>query len=561
MRRTNAVAVRDRGQPLHVRAQHSAKHLGLGLAQLREIGGHMRDRAMVLAHLHARAGLVRRRGVSIGGQHGGQFSRTPISGHVDQRARIPGFEAIKPLPREGCHRTLATRRPQIEEGGHSDVVVGVPERRLPSVSEREQPGRSTPAAKLAADLALRHLAHLSGRDQRIEVPAHGCGSEPEDRTQCDGALRTMLMQGPGDPIAGAIVVMSGRRTHGSRGLGDRCGFHNDNVTYFAAAPYSGIRRTPTRPYDRSAMAAPTTESAVASTARADARWRPTASTVRRLALASLVANIAIVATGGLVRLTNSGLGCPDWPNCSGGSLVATGKVSWHKAVENTNRGLTGVIMIAVVAVFIAAYRERPARPAVRWWAWVTLLGVPAQAVLGGISVLTDLNPWVVCAHFLLSMALVGAATVLWWNTRTPTPEPSAVPLLVRRLGGATWVLTYAVFAVGTLVTGSGPHAGDAKAVRLPLRPAAISQLHADLVMLLVGVAIGLAVFAAAVGAPPAARTATRVLVGVLAFQAAIGFAQYFAGLPTGLVELHVTGAAVLAAAATATLLALSERSA
>ena len=292
-------------------------------------------------------------------------------------------------------------------------------------------------------------------------------------------------------------------------------------------------------------------------------WRPSELVVRRLAFAALIANVGIVSTGGLVRLTNSGLGCPDWPDCSGGSLVATGKVSWHKAVENTNRGLTFVVLAAVLAVFVAAYREMPARPAVRRWAWVTLLGVPAQAVLGGITVLTHLNPWVVAGHFMLSMGLIGAATVLWWRTREPPTAAlaaAALPPIVRRLGLATWVLTYAVFVVGTLVTGSGPHAGDATASRLHIRPAAISQLHADLVMLLVGTAISLAVCVTAVGGSPVPRLATRVLVGVLAAQATIGFAQYFSGLPIPLVELHVTGAAVLAATATAVVLALHDGS-
>jgi cytochrome c oxidase assembly protein subunit 15 len=285
-------------------------------------------------------------------------------------------------------------------------------------------------------------------------------------------------------------------------------------------------------------------------------WRPSALVMRRLAFAALVANIGIVATGGLVRLTNSGLGCPDWPDCSGGSLVATGKVSWHKAVENTNRGLTIVVLAAVLAVFVAAYRELPARPAVRRWAWVTLLGVPAQALLGGITVLTHLNPLVVAGHFMLSMLLIAAATVLWWRTREAEAVSIAPPPIVRRLGIATWGLTYGVFVIGTLVTGSGPHAGNATAARLHLRPAAISQLHADLVMLLVGTAISLAVCVTAIGGSAVARRATRVLVGVLAAQAAIGFAQYFSGLPIGLVELHVTGAAVLAATVSAVVLAL-----
>ena len=127
---------------------------------------------------------------------------------------------------------------------------------------------------------------------------------------------------------------------------------------------------------------------------------------------------------------------------------------------------------------------------------------------------------------------------------------------MKRLGWATWALTYAVFVVGTLVTGSGPHAGDATAKRLHLRPQAISQLHADLVMLLVGLAAALAVCVTAIGARAVARRTTRVLIGVLAAQATVGFAQYFSGLPVALVELHVTGAAVLAAAVTAVVLAL-----
>ena len=195
-------------------------------------------------------------------------------------------------------------------------------------------------------------------------------------------------------------------------VGDRRGFHNNNVTYFMVRAYSGIRRTMTRamtrPYDRSAMAAPTTESTVASTTNADRRWRPDGSTVRRLALASLVANIGIVATGGLVRLTNSGLGCPTWPRCEKGDFVPTKKLSWHGAVEFGNRMLIGIVLVAAVAVFVAAVRQRdagPAAAAIRRWAWVTLLGVPAQIVMGGLVTLTNLNPWVVAAHFMLSMLL------------------------------------------------------------------------------------------------------------------------------------------------------------
>jgi cytochrome c oxidase assembly protein subunit 15 len=283
--------------------------------------------------------------------------------------------------------------------------------------------------------------------------------------------------------------------------------------------------------------------------------------VRRLALTSLIANIGIVSTGGLVRLTNSGLGCPSWPDCSSGDLVPVRALSSHKAIEFGNRALTTLLVIAVAAVFLAVWRSAPRRAGLLGWAWVTLLGVPAQILVGGVLIFTHLNPLAVAGHFMLSMVLIAAATVLWWRTRDLpdgelTPPPLAVPPIVTRLGWATWTLTYAVFIVGTLVTGSGPHAGDATAKRLHLRPAAISQLHADLVMLLVGLAVALAVCVTAVGAGTVATRTTRVLVGVLAAQATVGFAQYFSGLPVGLVELHVTGAAVLAAAATAVVLSL-----
>ena len=307
--------------------------------------------------------------------------------------------------------------------------------------------------------------------------------------------------------------------------------------------------------------APTSPTSSTVTARAEpGRWRPTASALRRLTLAALLANIAIVASGGLVRLTDSGLGCPSWPDCAGTSVIPTRQLSWHKYVEFGNRLFTYVVLIAVVAALIGVLRARPRRPDLRLWAWLTFLGVPAQALMGGITVLTHLNPWAVAAHFVLSMLLVASATVLWWRTRRPVdvriPRPLApLPPLLRQLTWVTWALTYVVFAAGTVVTGSGPHAGDASARRIEIKPETISQLHADLVMLLVGLAVALAVAVTALGAAPAVRVTTRLLVAALAVQAAIGFAQYFDKLPIGLVELHMIGAAGIAAAATAMVLA------
>ena len=314
----------------------------------------------------------------------------------------------------------------------------------------------------------------------------------------------------------------------------------------------------------STTAAPTTAGSIAGSDR----WRPTPSGLRKLTAFALVANIAIVASGGLVRLTDSGLGCPSWPDCTGNSLTPTRELSWHKYVEFGNRMFTYVVLIAVVAALVGVLRARPRRPDLKIWAWLTFLGVPAQAVMGGITVLTHLNPWAVAAHFVLSMCLVSSATVLWWRSRGSSlraddarpdrPLPALHPLF-RRLAWITWTLTYLVVAAGTVVTGSGPHAGDVTAKRIPIKSETISQLHADLVMLLVGLAIAQAIAVTAIRSKPALRRTTRILVGALVLQAAVGFAQYFDKLPIGLVELHMLGAACIVAAATAVVAASSTR--
>ena len=308
-----------------------------------------------------------------------------------------------------------------------------------------------------------------------------------------------------------------------------------------------------------AVSSPAAGSTTGLTARLLA-WQPRPVTLRRLTLAALVANVLIVATGGLVRLTKSGLGCPSWPDCAGTSLVPTRQLSWHKYVEFGNRMVTIVVLAAAIAALVGVLRSRPTSRALRLWAWSAPLGVVAQAIMGGVLVLTHLNPWWVSAHFVLSMVLVGASTVLWWLTRDPAPA-SNTPLhpLLAQLSWAVFALTYLVFCVGTFVTGSGPHAGDAHAPRNGLKPSSISQLHADLVMLLVGAAVALAVAVTAGGASAGVRRATRLLVGALALQAVIGYAQYFAKLPVGLVELHLIGAALIAAAATGVVLAVRDQ--
>src|SRR3954468_4571313 len=184
------------------------------------------------------------------------------------------------------------------------------------------------------------------------------------------------------------------------------------------------------------------------------------SVVSRIALANVVANGVIVVTGGAVRLTGSGLGCPTWPECTDGSIRPTPELAGHGVIEFGNRMLTFALVVVAVATLAAVFGS--ARRDLRRLAVLSLLGIPAQALLGGVTVLTGLNPWTVAAHFLLSSALVAVATVLWLLSR----EPRVRDLLVRRplavLVSGIAVVTAAVLVLGTVVTGSGPHSGDPK---------------------------------------------------------------------------------------------------
>jgi cytochrome c oxidase assembly protein subunit 15 len=268
-------------------------------------------------------------------------------------------------------------------------------------------------------------------------------------------------------------------------------------------------------------------------------------TVRRLALASVVANAAIVVTGGAVRLTSSGLGCPTWPRCTAGTYTPTAEHAAHGIIEFSNRMLTFALTAVVVATLFAVVRQRPRRRELVRPAALLVLGIPAQAVLGGITVLTGLNPWTVMAHFLLSMVLLAIAVVLHWRTAGHAPA-ALVPDLLRRLSYGVLGVVGMTLAVGTVVTGSGPHSGDPKAGRTGFNPASVSQLHADLVMLLIGLSVALWVALTATGGP--ARAAAW-LVGIEAGQALIGWTQYFTRLPVILVGAHLAGACLVLVAA------------
>ncbi len=266
--------------------------------------------------------------------------------------------------------------------------------------------------------------------------------------------------------------------------------------------------------------------------------------VRQLGWASLVMNIVLVVTGGAVRLTASGLGCPTWPDCHAGSLTPRGELNIHSAIEFGNRMLVFVLAAVVVLAFVAAWQTR--RRELRIIAGVVALSIPLQAVIGGISVLTDLNPWVVSLHMISSMAIIAVAVLFLWRIDGRLPRPAV-------LGWALYVAAWLVLYAGTVVTGSGPHAGNTASARNGLSPEQMAQLHADLVFAFTGLAVAL--YIASRGTR--AHRPALLLLAVTAGQGVVGFVQYFTHLPIGLVDLHMFGAAVLIASVTWVLLASS----
>ena len=279
---------------------------------------------------------------------------------------------------------------------------------------------------------------------------------------------------------------------------------------------------------------------------------------RGVFIANLVAQTAIIVTGAVVRLTGSGLGCPTWPECVDGSYVPTARQpeAWHKYVEFGNRLLTFVLVILAVAAIVAALVDRrsrrasrrPVRNSIVLLSLVPILGTVAQAVLGGVTVLTGLHPASVAAHFLLSMAIVAGVVALVVRSGDPGDQPIEF-LVPRPVRGLTWALVWvtgAVVLLGVLVTGSGPHSGDAQSEnRFFFDPRTISWLHADVVLLFIGLTIGLLVALTVIKAPASALRRTWLLLLVAAVQGSLGYLQYFTGLPGVLIAIHVLGAALV----------------
>lgn len=264
---------------------------------------------------------------------------------------------------------------------------------------------------------------------------------------------------------------------------------------------------------------------------------------RRISLANLIAQSGIIVTGAIVRLTGSGLGCPTWPDCAPGSLIpVAGQVEgFHKYIEFGNRTLTFLVLAISIVLFVFSLLNEKRNIIV--WSFLPLIGTLLQAVLGGITVLTGLNPGTVMAHFLLSIVLVGISVKIYDyfnNERTSNVLPKIVDSYVK----VVTLVGLAVIILGTITTGSGPHSGDEIAARFNLDIRVIAWLHADSVLLFVGLIVGILVISRINKESKQIYRITRTLFIICLVQGFIGYVQWFNGLPWILVSFHVIGAVI-----------------
>ena len=278
---------------------------------------------------------------------------------------------------------------------------------------------------------------------------------------------------------------------------------------------------------------------------ASERFRPTPAQYRRISAAALAALAAIIVTGASVRLTGSGLGCSDWPLCEAGRPVAP--LAFHPLVEFINRLITGLVSAAVIAAVLGSYRRRgERRPDLIRWSWVLVVGVVAQIVIGAFVTLSELRYSVVALHFLISMALVWAATVLYVrSTRDDRPEDPPLGGAAKAIAG----LATLVLVTGSIVTSAGPHPGarpgkygaEKVVERLPLDLGTAARVHSASVWLLLA-AIVVTIVQAQRRGDTTELNAMRPLLLLVVAQGALGYIQYATQVPAILVEFHVAGA-------------------
>ena len=251
---------------------------------------------------------------------------------------------------------------------------------------------------------------------------------------------------------------------------------------------------------------------------------------------------ALVVTGGAVRLTGSGLGCPTWPECTPGSYTPVphqAEPQLNVWIEFGNRLLTFLLVIASVAVIIAVLKSK--RKDLRGLAIGQFLGIFGQGILGGITVLTDLNPIPVAGHLLLSIILIAGATSLYSRRYLPAVFVEAESL-TSKISKAHIAISFLVIVLGTIVTGSGPHAGDAQAKRFGFDIRTVAWMHADVVIFLLGLTLA---FYVAQGTSAKTKKTIKTFTVIALAQGAIGYVQYFTGIPEVLVAAHLLGATLV----------------
>jgi cytochrome c oxidase assembly protein subunit 15 len=272
--------------------------------------------------------------------------------------------------------------------------------------------------------------------------------------------------------------------------------------------------------------------------------RVSARLYRRLSLVVVVSVLALIGTGAWVRLSESGLGCPTWPDCTGGHLVAHD--TYHALVEFVNRcvitGVAVLVGLAVVGALLAVERRRD----LLWLSLGLFAGYVLEAVLGGLTVLARLAPALVAAHLVVAMLLLADAVVLHWQAGRPAgPSAPTAGREVRRLGRLLLVVLGVILVLGTVVAGSGPYAGSAGVSRFAFHFQSVAELHAVVVLFYLGLVVAMYFALRADAVAPSLLRAYGVLLVVTALQGALGYAQYFSGLPVVLVEAHILGAGAL----------------
>lgn len=276
-------------------------------------------------------------------------------------------------------------------------------------------------------------------------------------------------------------------------------------------------------------------------------WRPTPRSLRAWALGNIVVNAGIAVTGATVRVTSSGLGCSEWPRCTPESFVPvdTGHAAFNAAIEFGNRTLTFVVLAVAVITFVAVMRTRPRRRDLVLLSAVVPFGVLGQGVVGGITVWSDLHPASVAAHFLLSMVVVFVTVALYVRCQEPAGKPRvSVGPMLHTVSIGLVVVGFMLLVAGTVVTGTGPHGGDATAPRWGFDLPAVTRLHSALAWLtLAGAALATAI-AFRGGSRRPVRMSSMFLLVVVVAQGVLGYTQYALGLPEGLVVLHVLGSAL-----------------